>query len=174
MNFKTATFVWIVLAAFFSVVMVAAYWLLVLGNGNVYAVMLGGCMAMLLFLIAMILYAFPVLSRFTVKGGALLKNAIVMSVKHGGQTIYMLVLTLAFATVVVMGWKFFPLILLIMPGVYTLLLSFIMEKILAIYIPKSGEQDEKPPEEDVSEGEMICQEQEKMVPWYLEGGEQNE
>jgi uncharacterized membrane protein YesL len=132
-------------------------------------------MALLLFVIATILYAFPVLSRFTVKGVPLLKNAMVMSVKHGGETIYMLVLTLGFATLVVLGWRFFPLLLLIMPGIYTLLLSFIMEKILAKYIPQPVEErDRQMQEQGMSEEETACQNQKRTLPWYLEGGEQDE
>jgi hypothetical protein len=105
----------------------------------------------------------------------LLKNAVLVSVKHGGETICMLVLTLALATLVVMGWKFFPLILLIMPGIYTLILSMIMEKVLAQYIDKSvvGEEP-KEPEDGVSEQEMLYGEEEKRTPWYLEGGAQDE
>jgi uncharacterized membrane protein YesL len=168
-NFKTASVVWIFLAASFSLVSAGTYLLLTNATGVVGAMMTGLCMALLLFLIATILYTFPVLSRFTVRGGTLLKNAVVMSAKHGGETIYMVVLTLAFATLVVMGWKFFPVLLLLVPGLYTLLLSFIMEKILAIYTPQSAKEQEEP-----SEDEVRVQEQENRTPWYLEGGERNE
>jgi uncharacterized membrane protein YesL len=168
-NFKTASVVWIFLAASFLLVSAGTYLLLANGTGIVGAMMTGLCMALLLFLIATILYTFPVLSRFTVRGGALIKNAMVMSAKHGGETIYMVVLTLAFATLVVIGWKFFPVILLIMPGLYTLLLSFFMEKILAVYTPQSAKE-----QGDISEDEMQYQEQDNRTPWYLEGGERNE
>jgi uncharacterized membrane protein YesL len=175
MNFKTATAVWLLYLVLFSGLVAVTYLLLVTGSGGVYAMLVGLFMALLLFLIAMMLYSFPILSRFTVRSISLLKNAVLVSVKHGGETICMLVLTLALATLVVMGWKFFPLLLLIMPGVYTLMLSMIMEKVLAQYIDKSvvGEEP-KEPEDGVSEQEMLYGEKEKRTPWYLEGGAQDE
>lgn len=171
MNFKTATAAWIFLAVALSAVGYAAYRMLAYQGGQAYVVLIGLCMALLLFLIAVTIYTFPVLSRFTASWKELLKSAIIMSVKHGGETIYMLVLTLGLGTMIVVGWKFFPVILILMPGIYVLLLSVIMEKVLAIYIVKSDSQDDSAEDTDDS---PIFQEEEKRMPWYLEGGNRDE
>lgn len=173
-NIKTATAVWLFLLLAAGLLSVAVYQLLISGGEILSTLLLGLCMALLLFLIAVLIYAFPVLSRFTVTGRGLLKNAVVLSVKHGEKTISMVVLTLGFATLIVVGWKFLPLILLIMPGVYTLLLSLIMERILVIYTPDPFAGEETAGDNVISGEDMLYTEERKQKPWYLEGGEEDE
>lgn len=169
-NFKTATAAWICLLAVLGALGVTIYRKLTGGSGTSSAVLIGICMAIFLFVIAMVIYAFPILSRFTVTYGELIKNTVVLSIRHSGETISMIVLTLGLATLIVMGWKFLPIILIVMPGIYTLLISIIMEKILIKYTPDLPQEDTG--EEDVQDKLYVQEEKEK--PWYLEGGDRNE
>lgn len=84
----------------------------------------------------------------------------------------MLVLTLGMATLVMMGWKFLPVILLIMPSVYMLLISLIMEKILIQYTPE--EEKNTSENEEMDPEDMLYMEEHKEKPWYLEGGDKDE
>ena len=86
-------------------------------------VLFASVVALMLFLIAVALYVFPVLSRFQAGSRDLIKSSAVMSVKHSGNTLFMLVVTLGVMTIVVLGWKFFPLILLLGPSIYMLIIS---------------------------------------------------
>ena len=162
MNFKTATISWLILLVAAGILGGGIYYLLISGSGNSMAVFIGGCMALMLFLIAVALYVFPVLSRFQAGSRDLMKSAAVMSVKHSGNTLFMLVVTLGFMTIVVLGWKFFPLILLLGPSIYMLIISLIMEPVLVQYVTEPEE------EENVAPEEMLYQEEHKRKPWYLE------
>lgn len=95
-----------------------------------------------------------------------------ISIHHGGETIYMLVMTLGLATMFVVGWKFMPLILLIMPSVYTLLISYFMEKVLIQYTPE--EEQNASDEDEAASEDMLYTEEHKEKPWYLEGGDKDE
>ena len=101
-----------------------------------------------------------------------IRNATVISIHHGGDTIYMLVMTLGLATMFVVGWKFMPLILLIMPSVYTLLISYFMEKVLIQYTPE--EEQNASDEDEAASEDMLYTEEHKEKPWYLEGGDKDE
>ena len=82
----------------------------------------------------------------------------------------MIVLTLGLATLIVIGWKFLPLVLLVMPSIYTLLISMIMEKILIKYTPDLPQEDNGVENEQ----DKLYVEENKEKPWYLEGGDRNE
>ena len=120
----------------------------------------------------MMIYAFAVLSRFTVNAKGTIQNAVLISIHHGGETVYMLVLTLGLATLIMMGWKFLPVILLIMPSAYMLLISLIMEKILIQYTPE--EEEVTSDDAGIDPEDMLYAEEHKDKPWYLEGGDKNE
>lgn len=169
-NFKTATAAWVCLLAALGALGVTIYRKLIGGSGTSSAILIGICMAVFLFVIAMVIYAFPILSRFTVNCRELIKNTVVLSIRHSGETISMIVLTLGLATLIVIGWKFLPLVLLVMPSIYTLLISMIMEKILIKYTPDLPQEDNG----EENEQDKLYVEENKEKPWYLEGGDRNE
>lgn len=171
-NFKTATGVWVILAVVEGALGVLTYKLLTHGHGSISAAVIGLAMACFLFALAIIIYSFAVLSRFTVNAAGTIQNAAVISIHHGGETVYMLVLTLGLATLVMMGWKFLPVILLIMPSAYMLLISLIMEKILIQYTP--DEEEATSDDAGIDPEDMLYAEEHKDKPWYLEGGDKNE
>ena len=92
-NFKAATGVWVILAVAEGVLAVLTFRLLVHGHGSLSAAVIGLAMAGFLFTLAMMIYAFAVLSRFTVNAKGTIQNAVFISIHHGGETVYMLVLT---------------------------------------------------------------------------------
>lgn len=171
-NFKTATGVWVILAVVEGVFAVLTFQLLVHGHGSLSAAVIGLAMAGFLFTLAMMIYAFAVLSRFTVNAKGTIQNAVLISIHHGGETVSMLVLTLGLATLIMMGWKFLPVILLIMPSAYMLLISLIMEKILIQYTPE--EEEVTSDDAGIDPEDMLYAEEHKDKPWYLEGGDKNE
>lgn len=171
-NFKTATVVWVVLAVVEGILGVLTFQLLAHGHGGLSAAVIGLAMACFVFVLAIIIYAFAVLSRFTVNTAGTIQNAAVISIHHGGESVYMLVLTLGLATLVMMGWKFLPVILLIMPSAYMLLISLIMEKILIQYTP--DEEEVTSDDAGIDPEDMLYAEEHKSKPWYLEGGDKNE
>lgn len=171
-NFKTATGVWVILAVVEGALGVLTLQLLARGHGSLSAVVIGLAMACFLFVLALIVYAFAVLSRFTVNAVGAIQNAAVISIHHGGETVYMLVLTLGLATLVMMGWKFLPVILLVMPSAYLLLISLIMEKILIQYTP--DEEEATSDDAGIDPEDMLYAEEHKDKPWYLEGGDKDE
>lgn len=90
---------------------------------------------------AMILmYLFPVISRFDLPLFQLWKLALVIAIRYFYYTI---VLALGFALVVFVQLKFLPLpLILLTPGLWCYGTTFIVEKAMKPYIPKSDIEDE--------------------------------
>ena len=112
-------------------------------QGSKYGSILFGVFVVVgIFVMFTMIYAFPLLSRFTVTIKHLFKWSFYISIRHLGWT---LVMVLMFAcTVIIMYFSFFaaPPLLLLLPGIYTLSVSFPMEKVLKKYMPKEEETDE--------------------------------
>lgn len=115
-------------------------------KGN-YGIFLAGVVLAMPFLFTLP-YIFPVLSRFGGSMGKLLQYAFHMSVGHFPTTIVLLVL----GSMVISLCVFIPFCLILLPGVYALLSSFLLERILKRYVIV-----EKKAGEDGGE-----------IPWYLE------
>jgi len=92
----------------------------------------------ILIIMALILvYLFPALSRFDMKTADIVKLAFVMSIRH----IYItLALGGAFALVVFLQYRILPLYtLIILPGLFTFLASFLTEKAMKKYMGEAPE-----------------------------------
>ena len=92
----------------------------------------------ILVIMALILvYLFPALSRFDMKTADIVKLAFVMSIRH----IYItLALGGAFALVVFLQCRILPLYtLIILPGLFTFLASFLTEKAMKKYMGEAPE-----------------------------------
>lgn len=87
----------------------------------------------LLFFCGMLLYLIPNLSRFRVSFPALLRLSLFMMIRHFYLTFIMMVLLVATAILILS----IPVILLFLPGLYMILKSLVMEKILKKYMPGS-------------------------------------
>lgn len=86
----------------------------------------------LLFFSGMLLYIIPNLSRFRVSFLALLKLSLFMMIRHFYRTFIMMVLLVA-ASILILS---IPVTLLFLPGLYMILKSLVMEKILKKYMPR--------------------------------------
>lgn len=97
-------------------------------------------------------YLCPLLSRFEMKTGALLKMAFVLATRHVATTITLLVLMAG----MVLGCYLLPPAMFFLPATVTLISSFAIEKIFKKYMP---EKEEVPEDEDAHA---------EKDEWYLE------
>lgn len=98
-------------------------------------IMLIGFNAVVVLMLLISTYIFPLLSRFTLPIKHFFKNALFMSIRHLPSTILMLLINLAGVFIV---WWFFPLpFFFAVPGVCMLLDSLLLEKIFKRYMPES-------------------------------------
>jgi uncharacterized membrane protein YesL len=150
LNFKRATIVGTVMTLMFLILAFDIYtsWA---GSGqenSANSIFMGIYLALTVFLLSFSLYVFPVLSRFDMNVRQLVKASIFMSLKHLPFTILMLIVLIA----AIAGIAFVPILIFALPSLATFVNSFLMERILIKYIPKSEN-----PEEETSKDE-----------WYLE------
>ena len=113
-------------------------------------VMLIGFNIALILMILSITYVFPILSRFSLTIKQLLKNSLLMSIRHFPSTLLMILINVVGAFLVWLFWPF-PLFCIV-PAVCVLLDSLLMERIFKKYMPES---EGNPEETGVDE-------------WYLE------
>lgn len=107
------------------------------------SMMFGAFLVLTLFAVFSIIYIFPLLSRFTVTTFNLIKWAFFMSIRHIGWT---LVLTVLFAGSAFLLWgaiNFMQPLVVFIPGIYTLVASFPIERIFKKYMPVEEIPDEE-------------------------------
>lgn len=107
------------------------------------SMMFGAFLVLTLFAVFSIIYIFPLLSRFTVTTFNLIKWSFFMSIRHIGWT---LVLTVLFAGSAFLLWgsiSYMPPLVVFIPGIYTLVASFPMERIFKKYMPVEETPDEE-------------------------------
>jgi len=97
-------------------------------------------------------YLCPLLSRFEMKTGAMLKMAFVLATRHVATTITLLVLAVAMGLLCYL----LPPVMFFLPTTVTIIASFVIEKIFKKYMPEK---------EEVPEGEEVHEEKDE---WYLE------
>lgn len=85
--------------------------------------------------LAIMMYVFPVLSRFSMKIRDIFKLSFVMAIRYLPLTILIFIVTLG---VVFIQYRFLPLILIVVsPGIWCFGISYITEYVIKAYIPKS-------------------------------------
>lgn len=115
-------------------------------EGSLFArLLMYGCMGFLLVLAAVAVYVFPMLAKFQNTVIRMLKNALLLCMKHLPQTFIMLICTLGLAY---FSSAYFPVFLLTVPMI-CYVDSFIMVRILKPYAEPSA--DEKQPDENRGE-----------------------
>ena len=80
-------------------------------------------------------WLFPLFARFTMKNTALIKTALLLSVRHFGRTVLVLALLAAAAFCAVN----IPILFLILPGAAALCMSYIIEPVFSKYAQKEAE-----------------------------------
>lgn len=106
------------------------------------SVMYGVFLVQAIFLVFTFIYIFPILSRFTVTLKQLFKWAFFFAVRHILFTLILVVLLAGCAVIMYYSFFFFPPLMLMLPGIYTLLSSFLIERVFKKYMPKQETDDE--------------------------------
>lgn len=107
------------------------------------SMMIGVFFVLAVFSVFTVVYIFPVLSRFTVTIKNLFKWSFFMSVRHIGWTLLFAVLFIGTALMLYFSFFYMPPLIIFLPGVYTLLVSFPMEHIFKRYMPQDELSDEE-------------------------------
>ncbi len=118
------------------------YMVLIMDMGTVGMVFGVIFIAVLLFVLVLAAYGFPVLSRFEVKIGGLLQTSFQMSVTHGSATFRLVVMEIMLFVGMVVAFILFPPIVIIWPGLIAYAQSKVLEPVLQEYMPKGGEEHE--------------------------------
>jgi uncharacterized membrane protein YesL len=84
------------------------------------------------------LYLFPVLSRFKIGLKQLLKTSVFLALKHLPTTVLLAVILVA----ILIGIYFVNILFLIAPALYSLLSSFLLERVFKKYMPVKSEDSE--------------------------------
>ncbi len=157
LNFKRAAILGVILTIMFVVLGFDLVWAYAnLGNaGSTGSILFGIFIAITFLLVCFSSYAFPILSRFDMTVKQLVKAGAFMSIRHLPSTLAMVVVTAAG----IVGTFIIPLLIFIVPATVVLVNSFLMERILKKYMPKSEETDEE---------ETTDEEHSRKDEWYLE------
>lgn len=145
LNFKQGVIVMLIYAVFLLLMYFdMSYAVQLTKEGSKFgSVMYGVFIALALLLLFTVLYIFPLLSRFTVTIKHLFKWAFFLSFRHLPSTLLLLVLFVATAVMMYFSFMYMPFLVLFLPGIYTLVASFPIEKILKKYMPKEEEEDDE-------------------------------
>lgn len=106
-------------------------------------IMLGAFLVLAIFTIFSMIYIFPVLSRFTVTIKNLIKWSFFLSIRHIGWTLLLTVMFVGSAAIMYFSFFYMPPLMIVIPGIYTLLASFPMERIFKRYMPEEETSDEE-------------------------------
>lgn len=85
-----------------------------------------------------LMFAFPVMSRFSIGGWRLFKMTLVMTLKHLPWAILSLI---GWCGIAAITWYFWAMLILVLPGVWCYASVFWMEPILRRYMPPPTEED---------------------------------
>ncbi len=129
------------------------------------SVLMIGSLSITLILIGLLMTLFPVLSRFSMRIGQMMKISLYMAFRHLLSTLVMLVVVVATG----LGIYVMPPMVLILPSLCAWLCSFPMERVMKRYMPKPEKQVEADGDH-ISEGSVVAEnsEGEKEDLWYLE------
>lgn len=138
-NFVSATVLWIPFIAILAIVY----------NINLkYALQVGGTIGFILLCVYCMLafviictgvYVFPVLSRFTMTKGQIIKTSAIIALKHFPITVVLVVIVIG----TTLGLYLMPYVTIFIPAISALLFSLLMEPILKKYTPKTDGEEAK-------------------------------
>lgn len=104
-----------------------------------------------LFLVCMMLYFFPVLSRFSFSFPNYFVFSYLMAVRF---FIYTVLLLAMFAGCIFLSYICIPFLIIIGPALYTMLSSFLIEKVFAVYMPRFEAPTESSSDDGDDDGEL--------------------
>lgn len=132
-NFKSGTFITILLVLAYLILWVDRNYAKSLSEVNANAGFAMMCVFNAIFLILSltVIYIFPVLSRFTVKGFQLIKTSFFISIRHLPSTMLIAVILL----IAGLGIYVVRISFIFVPAVACLLCSFLIERVFKKYMP---------------------------------------
>lgn len=135
-NFKRAAIVGVILTAMGAILVFDLLYSLQIANDGESkgSILLGVFLAISFIEIGFATYVFPILSRFEMTVKQLFKAAIYMSMRHLLSTLAMVIVTVSFVAAM---YLFAPVLIFIVPGITTLINSFLMERIFRKYMPQT-------------------------------------
>jgi uncharacterized membrane protein YesL len=135
LNFKKGAIIGIILTLASVILAFDIYWAKAnMSNMPKYgSILFGVFIALAFFVVCIIIYAFPILSRFDMTIKQLIKASAFMAAKHFPSSLVMLLIN----AVCIVAGIWFQILILILPALDVLLISFVMERILKKYTPKS-------------------------------------
>jgi len=128
LNFVQATKMWLVEL----VLMLLLIYNLTVVTGFVSGIYL----AMAILILSVCCYAYPLLSRFTMKNTDIIKMSIILMVKHIYFTIPFLIITVIAGVGIIFLIPYLPIVPLLVPGLSALLYSYMMEIVMKKYMKK--------------------------------------
>lgn len=137
-NLRSSLPVWICfgMAALFLLLNIGIVKSKMEGMAEIFFVMFYGFLLLLLIMASC--YAFPALARFDMPFGWIIRLSFYLAIRHLPASI--LLLALLAGTYLLLLWKI--VLVVIVPGVSVLLVSFLMEPILERYLSEAGKDDE--------------------------------
>lgn len=145
LNFKQSAIITLIYAVAIAVLYVDFAYIRDLSEaGSKYgSLMFGAFLVFTVFVVFTMVYIFPVLSRFTVTLKNLFKWCFFMSIRHIGWTLLFTAMFVGNALMLYFSFFYMPPLILFLPGLYTLLVSFPMEHIFKRYMPVEEESEEE-------------------------------
>ncbi|MBQ3028333.1 MAG: YesL family protein [Lachnospiraceae bacterium] len=145
LNFKQGAILTLIYAALVAIMYFDFRYVQELSEaGSKYGPMLFGAFLVLaIFVVFTAVYIFPLLSRFTVTIKNLIKWSFFIAIRHIGWTLLLGVLFIGTALLMFFAFFYMPPLIIFLPGVYTLIVSFPMEHIFKRYMPVEEESDEE-------------------------------
>jgi uncharacterized membrane protein YesL len=139
LNFKRGAIIGVILTVMYIILIVdlISAWTS-FSNSTMSSILFGIYVAITFLVVCFSVYVYPVLSRFDMTVKQLVKAVFFMSMRHLPSSICMVAILAA----AIFGVMVMPIIIFIVPAVSTLLISFLMERILKKYMPKSEEAEE--------------------------------
>lgn len=167
MNFKVGAITGAIIGAMFALLsfnMDYAYGLSIQEN-QYGSLLLVGTLAIIFILLGLTMMIFPVLSRFTVGVKMLFRLALYMAFRHFLSTVGVLIVVAVSGLMIVL----MPMLVVIVPGVAALIITFFVEHVLRRYMPKP-ENSVAADGDLVHEGDVVSEDSDgnRQDHWYWE------
>lgn len=137
LNFFSATKMWLI-ELVIIVVMLFNITTVMEGTTKTSGYMLGAYIVMSLIVYAVSCYAYPVLSRFVMKNTQIVRMSLYLAAKHIYFTVPLIIVSAAAIVSVFLLIPYMPIIPILVPGLASLLYSYMMEIVLKKYTNKGG------------------------------------
>lgn len=139
LNFKRGAIIGVALTVTFAILALDITFMRAsIDNASINPILFGVYLTLVVFVVCISLYIFPVLSRFSMTVKQLVKASSFMAIRHLLSTIVMLIIqAAAIALIYIM-----PLFIFFIPVTAALLSSLVMERILKKYTPVSDNEED--------------------------------